>query len=107
MAKIVSIEGRGAKAPVPRRGMPSPRLDEAEFKRRYRQQFADRAFEAVRSQIDQISDIAWGAYESSRKSPITRKAGSEFANPDYDLSVDWLSAREAIRAAHERHADDV
>lgn len=38
---------RGDKAPEPRKGMPSPRLKEAEFKRRYREQFNDPAFEAA------------------------------------------------------------
>ena len=34
-------------APEPRRGMPSPQLDEAEFKRRFRAQFQDPAFEPL------------------------------------------------------------
>nr|WP_245332672.1 hypothetical protein [Bradyrhizobium erythrophlei] len=34
------------------------------------------------------------------KSPITRKAVPGFADPDYEMSVDWLAAREAILAAH-------
>ncbi|MCR5878578.1 hypothetical protein [Phenylobacterium sp. J367] len=36
---------------------------------------------------------------------MTRKAGPGFADPDYDLSVDWLAAREAIQAAQARHDD--
>jgi multimeric flavodoxin WrbA len=36
---------------------------------------------------------------------MTRKAGEEFADPDYDLSVDWLNARAAILAAQRRHDD--
>ena len=31
---------KGGQAPAPRKGMPSPRLDEAEFKRRYRDELA-------------------------------------------------------------------
>jgi multimeric flavodoxin WrbA len=91
--------------PDPRKGMPSPRLDEQEFKRRYRQQFTDPAFEAARDEIEKITAIAWDAYENSRKSPVTRKAGPEFADPDYELSVDWLAAREAIHAAQARYVD--
>jgi multimeric flavodoxin WrbA len=49
--------------------------------------------------------VAWDAYEHSRKSPRTRKAGPEFADPDYDLAVDWIGARDAIRRAEQRHAD--
>jgi hypothetical protein len=33
-----------ATVPAPRHGMPSPRLDEAEFKRRFRAPFQDQAF---------------------------------------------------------------
>jgi multimeric flavodoxin WrbA len=32
-----------------------------------------------------------------------RKAGPGFADPDYDLAVDWLEARAAIEAAQARH----
>ena len=50
-------------------------------------------------------DAAWDAYSHSRKSPVTRKAGPGFADPDYDISVDWLATREAILAAQRRHDD--
>ena len=92
-------------APRPRRGMPSPRMSEEEFKRRYRQHFFDPAFVAARSEIDRIVEIAWDAYYNSRKSPVTRKAGPEFADPDYDLSVEWLAARQAIHEARDRYQD--
>jgi len=46
-----------------------------------------------------------GAYSNSRKSPVTRKAGPDFADPDYDLAVDWLVARDAIEEAQQRHDD--
>jgi hypothetical protein len=92
-------------APRPRKGMPSPRLGEAEFKRRYVAQFVDPAFDPVREEIGKIAAIAWDAYKNSRKSPTTRRAGPEFADPDYELSVDWLAARDAILAAEARHAD--
>jgi hypothetical protein len=39
--------GNPRKAPAPRKGMPSPRLDEAEFMRRYRQHFFDPAFSSL------------------------------------------------------------
>ena len=32
-----------------------------------------------------------------RKAPVTRKAGPGFADPDYDLSVEWLEAKRAHR----------
>jgi hypothetical protein len=93
-------------APEPRKGTPSPRLDEIEFKRRYREQFSDLAFRALGEEIERIANVAWDAYSQSRKSPVTRKAGSDFADADYDLSVDWLAAREALLIAQSRHADE-
>src|SRR5262249_58059439 len=90
---------------TPRKGMPSPRLNEAEFRQRFLGQFQDPAFESVASELDKIAGVAWDAYEHSRKAPRTRKAGNEFADPNYDLSVDWLAARAAIADAPRRHAD--
>jgi multimeric flavodoxin WrbA len=34
-----------------------------------------------------------------------RKARNEFADPNYDLSIDWLTARGAIADAQRRHAE--
>lgn len=95
----------GNAAPSPRKGMPSPRLSEQEFKARYREQFFDPAFDALRGEVEKIMEVAWSAYENSRKSPVTRKAGTDFADPDYDLSVDWLAARDAIHEAQRRYED--
>ena len=89
--------------PEPRKGMPSPRLDEAEFKRRFRAQFQDRAFDGLERELGRIADAAWDAYDNSRKSPRTRKAGPGFADPDYELSLEWIAAREAVQEAQRRH----
>jgi multimeric flavodoxin WrbA len=89
----------------PRKGSPSPRLDEAEFKRRFLNQFQDRAYDPLSAELGRIADAAWDAYYNSRKSPKTRKAGPGFADPDYDLAVDWLNARDAVQAAKARHED--
>jgi multimeric flavodoxin WrbA len=88
-----------------RRGMPSVELDKAEFKRRFLTRFYDPAFEAAKPEIDKIADIAWQAYHDYNKSPRTRKAGPGFADPDYDLSVEWLAARDAIIEAEKQQKD--
>jgi multimeric flavodoxin WrbA len=93
-------------APEPRKGMPSPELSEAEFKQRYRARFEDPAFRPLDAEIDRLATVAWDAYSDGRKSPLTRKAGPEFADPDYDLAVDWLAARDAVREAQRRHEDE-
>jgi hypothetical protein len=83
----------------PRKGMPSPRLSAAEFRKRFLSQFQDPSFEPLASELDKIAAAAWDAYDGHRKSPHKRKAGSEFADPNYELSVDWLAARAAIADA--------
>jgi len=87
----------------PRRGMPSPRLSFEEFRERYLRQFVDPAFDSIRPHLETAATIAWQAYAASRKSPLTRKAGSGFADPAYDLSLDWLAARQAILDAQRKH----
>jgi hypothetical protein len=91
--------------PDVRKGMPAVKLDRAEFERRYRSRFIDPAFKPLEKEIDAIIGAAWDAYSHSRKAPVTRKAGSEFADPDYDIAVDWLKARDAIKEAQQRHDD--
>ncbi len=93
------------KAPEPRKGMPSPQLDEDEFRRRFRTQFQDPAFDTLQAELTKIVSAAWDGYEHSRKSPRTQKAGPEFSDPDYDLAVDWIAAKAAIQFAQRRHDD--
>lgn len=93
------------KTPEPRRGMPSPELTRDDFRARYLSRFNDPAFEPMAAALDRIADIAWEAYREGRKSPVTRKAGEGFADPAYDLAVDWIAAHEAIKAAQTRHED--
>src|SRR5438445_12364110 len=93
-------------APVDiRKGMPSVELSREEFEKRYRSRFADPAFKPLQRELDAIIAAAWDAYSHARKAPVTRKAGPGFADPDYDLSVDWSAARDAIVAAQRRHDD--
>jgi len=87
---------------TPRKGMPSPRLNEGEFRRRFLAQFQDPAFAELSRELDQVAAAAWDAYAHSRKAPRTHKAGSEFADPQYELSVDWLAARAGMTSARIR-----
>jgi multimeric flavodoxin WrbA len=88
--------------PTVRKGMPSVELSKAEFGERLRQRFYDPAFGKLSAEIDLIVDTAWEAYSESRKSPRTRRAGAGFADPDYELSIEWLAARRQIRDAARR-----
>src|SRR5215510_4595229 len=85
-----------------RNGMPSVQLDKAEFKRRFRERFYDPDFEPLRGEIDKIAETAWSTYDEYHKSPRLTKAGPEFADPDYDISVEWLATRANIRTADRR-----
>ena len=69
------------------------------FHQRFMQSFVDPAFRTEDSAISRVEEIAWQAYTEGRKAPITRKAGPGYADPDYDLSVDWLETRQKIDAA--------
>ena len=86
-----------------RKGMPPVKLDRPELERAYRRRFTDPAFAPLSSEIDAIVAAAWDAYSNSRKAPVTRKAGPGFADPTYEIAIDWLNAREAILAAQCRH----
>jgi multimeric flavodoxin WrbA len=85
--------------------MPSPQLSRTEFRARFLAQFADPAFGSLAEELERIEAVAWDAYAESRKAPRTRRAGPEFEDPDYELSTDWLAARDAIGKAQERHDD--
>jgi multimeric flavodoxin WrbA len=85
--------------------MPSPELDEARFRARFLSQYQDQAFDPLQEELDRIATAAWAAYSAHRKSPRTRKAGPEFADPTYDMAVDWIAAHEAVKAAQVRHED--
>ena len=44
-------------APEPRKGMPSPQIDEAEFRKRFLSQFIDPAFEPLKAELDRVADV--------------------------------------------------
>jgi len=85
--------------PTIRKGQAPDKLERAEFHERFMQPFMDPAFQAEGEALRRIELVAWDAYQEGRKSPVTRKAGSGFADPDYDLSVDWLEAKARIDLA--------
>jgi multimeric flavodoxin WrbA len=91
--------------PEPRKGMPSPELTREQFRERYLSAFADPAFEPLAAELEKIVAVAWDGYSSYRKSPRTQKAGAGYADPSYDLAIDWIRAKAAIVAAQARHDD--
>jgi multimeric flavodoxin WrbA len=93
----------GRQAPINiRKGQGDTRLSREEFARRFREQFYDPAFEPLKTQIEQLIEAAWSGYAASRKSPRTVPAGNGFADPTYEISVEWLATRAAIAQAAEQ-----
>jgi multimeric flavodoxin WrbA len=88
-----------------RKGQGDVKLTREEFERRLRERFFDPEFDRVAEQISSVVDIAWKTYDEYHKSPRTRKAGPGFANPDFELPVEWLQTRDAIQQAAQQHAD--
>lgn len=93
------------KTPQIRKGQASWPLSRDEFERRYRAHFVDPRFAEMHGAIDELLEIAWKNYCDSRKAPVTQRAGEEYADPDYQLSVDWLRTRETIHEAARRQQD--
>jgi multimeric flavodoxin WrbA len=88
-----------------RKGQAPAPLARAEFGVRFRQSFLDPAYRAEDEAIGRLEAIAWDAYHEGRKAPITRKAGPGYADPDYDLSVEWIETRERLERAQQVWAD--
>ena len=88
-----------------RKGQAPARLERDEFHRKFIGQFFDPAFEAVAGELAKVEEIAWQAYQDKRKAPRTVKAGPGFADPDYDLSIEWKQARDRLLAAEAKQKD--
>ncbi len=82
-----------------RSGQAPEKLGREAFGIRFRGAFLDPAFEQAGDALARVEEIAWQNYTAGRKAPVTRKAGEGYADPDYDLSVDWIDARARIDAA--------
>lgn len=88
--------------PQVRKGQVPPALSREEFGKRFRTRFYDPAFRGEDAAIERLEAIAYDGYCQARKAPITRKAGPEFEDPDYDMSVEWYEARQRLLAAQQR-----
>jgi len=86
-----------------RKGMPPRKLDRDDFEKRFMSRFVDPVFDRLQDELKALTDAAWEAYAAGRKAPLTQAAGAGFADPDYELSIDWLNARAAINQAQTLH----
>jgi multimeric flavodoxin WrbA len=88
-----------------RKGQAPAHLGREEFSVRFRASFHDPAFRAEDAAIARMEDIAWDGYTKGRKAPFTQKAGPGYADPNYQLSTDWIATRQRLDAAQARWAD--
>jgi multimeric flavodoxin WrbA len=90
-----------------RKGQAPARLERDEFRRTFLDGFFDPAYETVAHELAKVEEVAWQAYRDKRKAPRTLKAGAGFADPDYDLSIEWKAARDRLLAAeiHQKKPD--
>jgi multimeric flavodoxin WrbA len=91
--------------PKPRRGQFGEMLSRVEFHPRFQGSFGHPEFERVQAALAQVEEVAWEAYINEKKLARTQKAGPEFADPDYDLSVEWKQSRDKLLAAEAKQKD--
>ena len=90
----------------PRKGQAPPwPISRKEFHDRFQQKFFDPLFERESEAIARIETIAWKAYKDDRKWPRTVKAGRGFADPDFEVGVEWKETRDRLVAAEKRQKD--
>lgn len=88
-----------------RKGTPNTELDRDTFARRFRAHFYDTQFTSGTGEIERLLDTAWDIYKQHRKSPRTQAAGAGYADPSYQLSIEWIAAHDAVQAAETRQKD--
>ncbi len=88
-----------------RTGQAPPPLERDKFSERFLGTYTDPAFRAEDEAISRLEEIAWQAYLEGRKAPFTQKAGPGYANPDYDLSTEWIATKKRIDDAQLAWAD--
>ena len=90
-----------------RTGQAPPRLEREEFRSKFMDGFFDPAYQEVSRELAAVEEVAWQAYRDKRKAPRTVKAGAGFADPDYDLSIEWKATRDRLLAAeaHQKQPD--
>ena len=82
-----------------RKGQAPAPLERAAFHERFMGAFQDPAYQRESEALARIEIIAWEAYQEGRKAPTTRPAGPGYADPGYELSVEWLETKSRLERA--------
>ncbi len=88
-----------------RKGQAPAAIERAPFSARFRANFTDPAFRGEDAALQRLEDIAWSAYTEGRKAPLTHKAGLGYADPEYELSDEWVATKHRIDQAQLHWAD--
>jgi multimeric flavodoxin WrbA len=88
-----------------RKGQTPAPLTRVEFHERFIVRFYDPAFAVESEAIARLEEIAWRAVQEGRKAPVTQPAGTGFADPTYQVSVQWLDTRQRLKAAEKAWHD--
>lgn len=89
----------------PRTGQISHELTREEFRAHFLRSFFNPNFAPETEAINRLEAIAWENHQAGDKEPVTRKAGAAFADPNFDLSAEWLDAHDAIARATAQQRD--
>ena len=80
-------------------------LTKEQFRERFFARFYDPAYNNVRPELEKVCEVSWDGYSKYRKAPRTRPAGKGYADPKYELSVEWSETRARLKAAEARQKD--
>lgn len=89
----------------PRKGQFGEMLNRQEFHSRFCGSFGHPDFQQIGEALAQVEAVAWDTYINEKKLAHTEKAGAEFSNPDYELSVEWKQTRDRLLAAETTQRD--
>jgi multimeric flavodoxin WrbA len=82
-----------------RKGQFGAMLSREEFRQHFQGAFSHPAFSTVQDALVKVEEVAWDNYIHTNKAGHTEKAGPDFADPNYDLSVEWRQTRDRLLAA--------
>ncbi|UXH77370.1 flavodoxin family protein [Roseateles amylovorans] len=88
-----------------RKGQQPAELTREQFHERFMQRFYDPAFRSEDEALSRLEDIAWQAMKEGRKAPVTRPAGQGFADPTYEVAVQWMDTSQRLKQAQKRWSD--
>ena len=80
-------------------------LTKEQYRERFYARFYDPAFDGVKAELEKVFETAWDGYIVYRKSPRKQPAGTGYADPKFELPIEWVEARAAIDAAEEHQKD--